>query len=1601
MQTLWQNLIGSDIIKDVVSWGTKIVKSLDTVQGKFLGIIKVVAILMAYNKVNPLNWVKDISSALAVFNGQGLKGSLSIIGQYFTSLIGIAPAMKAMTAETMANTLATTLNDDAKTKATLSSLGFTSSTEMLTIAQRKQAIETLIANQSTNGLTNAQISAIAASWGLKTSTDAVTGSVTVLDATTKSFMASNPIGWILAVVSVLVVVVTLLSQIPSKMEQLQEEFQGLKTELSDIQSELKSVNSELETTQDRIAELLAQNSLSFTEKEELENLQKQNDELQRRIDLLESEKKYKQNEASKTFNEIMSDTLGRESDYLSTGEEVDYWILLTETQSGVRFDRADMSEKIDLLIQNYADANQETKAEILEYIKGQLDEFNKNAEGLDYFTGDNLTDDQKQTNEWLDYINNLEDRWAIMLGGTNAKTNAINRIFNKDEFDGASEEIDKLLGQLKTDPGNKTILNNIREQCKLAEDDLYAVGLSAEDAFKYFTMESSEIDSSTLESITQQYAKGIEALTKYKNAGIKRAIVGQFTSDDGTIKDIYWEELFDQSGRKVVDTQISKLLQGADEATRKEFANLVQSVTDGKITLEQAISEFSASGLVKGWQLVEAQVAELNADVFQDLGDDISGVINTVSELSAAFESVANSIDLVNQAQAEMAYSGHLSVETALQLMESTDNWNELLTVEEGNIRLVDNAEQILVQTKLDLIKKNLQTALSTVEAQLAQITATESSADMAYTIEESTNLAVTELAANMAYLTKIMEAYAKIAAGEDVVLEDYMTEANDAKELVKSQTDYKKNAAQAIGRENLEAEKARLEAMLEMYETVDTPSEFENNYFSDNVSGGNKTKEDAETDLIEDGWEKLINKYENRLALITNERDLIEAEIDKAEARGGKASTQYYRDLIRNSNEEKELLQEKYDALEAYLNANENAIDPDTWTEYNNELNEVAVAIKECETNTIEWAEAIREIDIHYFEQTAEAISQLGEELDFVNGLLEDEEVADENGNWSSAALTRIGLYTQQMEKAAAVAKLYQDEIDELNAQYKNGELGDEQYQERLAELVSGQRDAINSYEDAKDGIVELNEARIDAIKDGIEKEIEAYEDLIDAKKEELDAERDLYDFKNNVKKQTKDIATLERRIAALSGSNNASDIAERRRLEAELLEAREGLNDTYYEHSRDQQGQALDEEAEAFSESKEKYIEELEATLDDVETLITSSIMDVMLNADTVFAQLNKIADDYGTDLSKELIQPWNEASARATEWKNELYDSMTSGEYATLIGEDGAITAFANGVAAKLEGSWDSAQAAASGYFDFLTKEELGANFSETITGFGTQIQSLVTYWDNVKAAAEAAHAEQERKVTVGGNPNVGNETGSGNDSGDNGGNGDNGGAKYNANVANLQSLLNEVFGEKLSVDGKYGPSTTEAVKRLQTKIGVASDGKYGQGTSRALESYLKRMAQIAQSNDHPEAADLYKKYYRSVPSSMYAKGTLGTTKDQWAITDEIGDELVLVPGPNGNLSFMRKGTSVIPADITANLVEWGKLSPDMLNITNPTAGVNMISNAVNKPELNITFDSLIKAEHITEETLPAVKKLVTQELNRFTKELNYALKGKGAR
>ena len=934
---------------------------------------------------------------------------------------------------------------------------------------------------------------------------------------------------------------------------------------------------------------------------------------------------------------------------------------------------------------------------------------------------------------------------------------------------------------------------------------------------------------------------------------------------------------------------------------------------------------------------------------------DFEKVSDGLDSIQSAYNSLSDAVEQYNN-------TGYLTLDSLQAILSLEPEYLALLQMENGQLSINQAAAEAMIQAKLAEAEANaIQSAMTQLET-LAKEAATKATNDNA---TAATN-AITSLGNYSSALGTVAQD-AIVAAGAVSALNNAV---DGAKEV-------------GVSEEDINAVMSNLDTYLSL---INTTRENLSTSFVPIVKGG--TGEDPEGDTkdtkIADGWEKLLAKYENQLALITNERDLIEAEIDRMEAQGGKASAEYYEDLIRSSAEEKALLEEKKAALEEYLAANAGAIDQDTWTDYNNEINATAVAIKECEINTIEWAEAMREIDLHYFEQASDEISRLGEELEFVNSLLEDEEVADENGNWSSAALTRMGMYTNQMEMAAANAARYQEQINDLNEEYSNGAISEEQYQEKLSDLVGSQQDAIMSYEDTKDSIVALNEARIDAIREGIEKEIEAYQDLTDAKKEELDAERDLHDFRNNIKKQTKDISELERRIASLSGSSAASDVAERRRLEAQLMEAKEGLNDTYYDHSHNAMSAALDEENEAYALSKEKYIERLEEQLKDTETLISNSIMDVMLNADTVYNELNTLADTYGVTLSDELTQPWKDASTQAIKWKDELKLSMTSGEYASLIGEGGAVTAFANGVATKLQGSWTKAQTAAKNYAGYLTGTELKNRFTSTLTGFGNQIQNIIDKWNGVKRAADDAYAAQTRKVTVGGSGTGG---GNGQDSSNNNG------GKYETptpsgpDVTNLQKILNKFFGlREGDITGLYDNATFMAVRGMQKKLGITASGEFDASTKRALEKYL---------NSQPVGS-----WFRStgvyVPGAMYAKGTTGTTRDEWAITDEpqFGDELVLVPGKDGNLSFMRKGTGVVPADMTQKLFELAQIPTSDLMNKNLTAIVPNITKNDFKNEFN--FESLVHVDKVDSDTLPKLEKMVDKKIDDFSRALNYSLK-----
>lgn len=1541
MQAMWSNTLDSDVVKWFVNLGTELIKIVDTI-----GLIpSILASILAY---------KIAVGAVKMFD-------LTSLGTYISLLFTANSATEVQGLLINKNALAQKLLNSTLIQAQAARMGLTAAD---------------LAGYSVTQLLTLGVKGLAA--GFK-----------------NLWIAMGPVGWaIIGITIALTAGIGIFNAVHKTTEELTEELNELKYELQDIQSELDSVNSELEITSNRMAELLAKDSLTFTEKEELENLRKQNDELQRRIDLLDSERKLKQSEAAKDFTTLMDKSINE--DTYDTGGKRGFWDRLADA-----FDTEHKStiwsgdEYFDYLIEEYEKELQkqqdqegreinrwtETKANPEKYsekIGEQLKAWTDAADGLDYGINN-------ETDEWLDYVYNLQDKWAIASGGNNAKTNAITRIFNKDENAEISDSIDEYVESLRNgDTNAKSSIENIIKNNKALVEDLEASGLSADEAIDYFTSFASELEFATLEGKIKEVSKAATNFEKLLKGGLFKV--------DGV--DTGLADLFDEEG-KIIQKKLSQVFKDTSDQTREEITKLLESSYDmiaNGLDSSEIGYLMNRMGLSFSRAILEIEKNNLtnkNLELFPGLEDEISGIIDTFSELTSAVGSVVDAMDTLDKARAEEAYSGSVSLETLEALMQSTDNYADLIEVDEtGAIRLATNAQEILVAQKIEAIKQNAALALEEAELAYQEALHTEQTYSQTGPAQDFMRGLWNEVGGAMAFVTSL---WRDLNSGNWDGAWDRAQAARESS-ITQKETDYANQAA-AASVAVAEASK-KVENAQKMNDVAQglTPDNIKARYSSDEASGGADTEEDANLKKVEDAWEKLLAKYENQLALITNERDLIQAEIDRIEAQGGKASAQYYEDLKRNSEEEKNLLIQKKTALEQYLEANKNVIDQDTWTDYNNEINETAVAIKECEQNSLEWAEALREIDLHYFEQATDEISRIGDELDLVNRLLEDEDVADENGNWSSAALTRMGMYTNQMELAASEAARYKEEIDKLNEQYKKGELSEEQYQESLSDLVSGQHDAIQSYEDAKDSVVDMNEARIDAIKEGIEKEIEAYEDLIDAKKEELDAERDLYDFRKNIKNQTKDISELERRIASLSGSSASSDIAERRKLEAQLLKAKEGLNDTYYDHSRDAQSQALDEESAAYSLSKERYIEQLEEQLKDTETLIQNSIMDVLLNADMVYTELNNLADLYGIYLSDSLTQPWKDASAQAVAWKNELAGTLSDSELMLITHENGVVTAFSNGVATKLQGTWNKAQTAAKNYAGYLTDTELRNQFTNTLTGFGNQIQNIINKWNGVKAAADAAYAAQTRKVTVGGNVTSTGGSGSiGSGSGSGGGVG--GGyvefkpVHSGPDVTNLQKILNKFFSLRDGdITGQYDNATYMAVREMQKKLGITASGKFDAKTKAALEKYL---------NAQPVGS-----WFRStgtyIPGAMYANGTTGTTHDQWAITDEpqFGDELVLVPGKDGNLSFVRKGTGIIPADMTQKLWELAQIPTSDLMNKNLTAIVPNITKNDFKNEFN--FDSLVHVDHCDQGTLKELEKMVDNKINDFNKSLNYSLK-----
>ena len=307
------------------------------------------------------------------------------------------------------------------------------------------------------------------------------------------------------------------------------------------------------------------------------------------------------------------------------------------------------------------------------------------------------------------------------------------------------------------------------------------------------------------------------------------------------------------------------------------------------------------------------------------------------------------------------------------------------------------------------------------------------------------------------------------------------------------------------------------------------------------------------------------------------------------------------------------------------------------------NTLSDVEGGILDCKKAIEEFDNELLQLHWDVFDRIQGQFKDLDSELSNLRELFKDSKVTDGDSGWSKEGIAQLGLLTPQYEVAQRQIQQYNDAISKLNDDYKSGKYSATEYMDKLSDLTSGQWDAVKSSESVKEAIMELNETRINEEISAIEKEIDAYKELIDAQIEALKSAKDLHDYQRQIAEKTKSVTELERQIAAMKNDDSAATVAKRKQLEAQLAEARKALEEAEYQHSIEEQENALNKEFENYESERNAEIEKLRASLEEREALIAASFETVKQNAEIVGQEIASIAAEHGVRISDAIITAW----------------------------------------------------------------------------------------------------------------------------------------------------------------------------------------------------------------------------------------------------------------------------------------------------------------------------------------------------------------------
>lgn len=293
-------------------------------------------------------------------------------------------------------------------------------------------------------------------------------------------------------------------------------------------------------------------------------------------------------------------------------------------------------------------------------------------------------------------------------------------------------------------------------------------------------------------------------------------------------------------------------------------------------------------------------------------------------------------------------------------------------------------------------------------------------------------------------------------------------------------------------------------------------------------------------------------------------------------------------------------------------------------WMQMQNEINACKGSADDLRTSNEELKNSMRD-DIYYrgFERAIKAAQNLQNSLTTISSLIDEDAMFDDDGN-----LTDYG--TAAIATNIANVKSEKEELNQLMQERAKmtehrDEYSDTEWAEAIQKSDQDIADAVKSIKSAEDSVTTI-------LKNNAKQKLDAINKTIDAYKEAIKTSHDYYTYDKQLKSSNKELQILKSQAQALAGVSDAASRAKKARLEAEIQEKQDALDDTVKDHIYNLQIDGLDKLSTQLNDDYEKYCKELSSSVDKIEETFTSLSGTISSEGAKIDSTITTILGHYG---------------------------------------------------------------------------------------------------------------------------------------------------------------------------------------------------------------------------------------------------------------------------------------------------------------------------------------------------------------------------------